>query len=393
MTALIWTIPWLVWLVLLPIALRRRPRLADYPVRAGEDAPRVSVILPARNEAINIGPCIASILDSAYPAVDVVVVDDGSVDGTLEVAQALAARAAGRLQVVAGEPLPPGWVGKPWACWQGYRQARGELLLFTDADTRHAPTLLGHAVGAMEREAADLVSIVPRQLLRSFWERSVMPHVLTVILTRYLSTRRVNRTANPRDVVANGQFILVRRAAYEAVGGHEAVRGEVVEDLRLAQRFVAAGKRLFLAYAEDLMSTRMYRSFGEMVEGWSKNLAYGSRAAVDAWLRPVVPWLIAAFLLAFWVLPPAVLVTTSLGALGGAPQTWLGWSALVTATSVLFWGSACLRLRVPMAYAVIYPLGALVAASLFIRSALLGPRVSWRGRRYGGGGGEAATPP
>ncbi len=379
MTTLLLALPWLMPLAVLPILARRRHRLRDYPPRADDSVPPVTAIAPARDEVANIGACAATLLDSDYPALDVVIVDDRSVDGTLEVAKAIAERSQGRLRVVHGEPLPDGWVGKPWACWQGYLVADGELLLFTDADTRHDPSLLGHAVAAMRREQADLVSVVPRQLLVTFWERLVMPQILTVITSRYLDTRRVSDARNPRDVIANGQFILVSREAYEEVGGHEAVRCEVVEDLRLAQRFAAAGKRLFLAYAPDLMQTRMYRSLGEIVRGWTKNLALGSRATVDAWLRPAIPWLAAAFLLVYWFTPPLLLV---LGVLGWTPAPLLSWSAVVVAASVAFWGLVNLQMRVPVAYALMYPLGALVAAALFMISALRPGRVVWRGREY-----------
>lgn len=379
MTILLLALPWLLPLAALPILARRRHRLRDYPPRGADFVPSVTAIVPARNEVSNIGACAATLLDSEYRALDVVVVDDRSADGTLEVAKALAERSHGRLRVVHGEPLPDGWVGKPWACWQGFQVADGDLLLFTDADTRHDASLLGHAVAAMRREHADLVSVVPRQLLLTFWERLVMPQILTVITSRYLDGRRVSDARNPRDVIANGQFILVSRDAYEAVGGHEAVRCEVVEDLRLAQRFAEAGKRLFLAYAPDLMQTRMYRSLREIVRGWTKNLALGSRATVDAWLRPAIPWLAAAFLVAYWFTPAVLLV---LGLLGWTSGLLLSWSAVAVAASVAFWSLVNLQMHVPVGYALLYPLGALAAAALFVMSALRPERVLWRGREY-----------
>jgi chlorobactene glucosyltransferase len=381
MVDLLTLLPWLVFVLSAPFVFRRRPRLRDYAAPAADEAPSVSVIVPARNEVHNIAALLRSLLASTYPNFEIVVVDDRSEDGTGEVLRAMVEQGVERLRVVHGAELPDGWFGKPWACWQGYRAARGELLLFTDADTRHEPELLGLAVGALQAERADLVSILPRQLMESFWERIVMPQFLLTISLRYRDASRVNRTHRARDVIANGQFILVRRDAYEAVGGHEAVRGEVAEDLRLAQRFVEARRRVFLAHAEDLMATRMYRSLRELLEGWTKNVAIGARQTVDPWLRPAVPWLIAAFLLLFWVLPPGVLAASLFF---DVARRATAWSAGATGLSLFFWLAAHFRLRIPRSHALLYPLGAAIAAGIFIRSALRGERVVWKGRTYGG---------
>ncbi|MBX6365289.1 MAG: glycosyltransferase [Gemmatimonadetes bacterium] len=385
---MLWLIPLLPWGLLALVALlalRRRPRLADAPRVEGDDAPLVSIVVPARNEEHNIGTCLATLLASCYRRREIVVVDDGSTDMTGEIARALAARSAVPVTVVAGEPLPDGWFGKPWACVQGVRRARGELLLFTDADTRHDDELLGRAVGALRAADAHLVTVVGRQALRTFWERLIMPHVLTMIFLRYRGLRRINRARDPRDVIANGQFILVRRDAYEAVGGHEAVRGEVVEDLRLAQRFAEAGYRVFAAHAEEFLETRMYRGLAELLEGWSKNLATGSRQSVAPWLRPALPWLIVAWLVVTWVLPPAVLAGAAFAPLGAGT---LRWALAATGASLFFWAIMNWRSDAPIRYAVLYPFGALATAALFVRSALLGERVTWKGRAYGGREGE-----
>lgn len=371
--------PWVAFALVVPVLQRRRPRLRDYPPPPRAAAPPVSVIVPARNEAMNIGACVTTLLAADYPELEVVVVDDGSVDGTGAIVAALAERSDGRIRVLTGEPLPPGWFGKPWACWQGYRAARGELLLFTDADTRHEPELIGRAVGALLSEGADLVSVLPRQIMRSFWERVIMPQIWLVLLLRYPSAAWVNRARRSRDAVANGQFILARRDAYEAVGGHESIRGEVVEDLKLAQRFASFGRRIFLAHAEELMETRMYRTFGGILEGWTKNLAIGARQTVDSWLRPAVPWLIAAFLLVFWVLPPALAVAGVFGWVDGITTLWAAGATLI---SLLFWVILYVRLRVRASSAVFYPLGAAIAAAIVMRSALRGERVVWKGREY-----------
>ncbi|MEX0907873.1 MAG: glycosyltransferase family 2 protein [Gemmatimonadota bacterium] len=372
-------LPWLVMLVTLPLLVLRRVKLSAFPAPAPEDAPLVSIVVPARNEAVNISVCLASLYSTNYPRFEIIVVDDGSVDGTGDIVRILADHADGNLELVAGAPLPDGWLGKPWACWQGAQRARGELLLFTDADTRHDELLLGHAVGALQANGVDLVTILPRQLMVGFWERVVLPQIFGLLAIRYHDLRRVNTTGKAQDVIANGQFMLIRQAAYRALGGHEALRGEVVEDQRMAQRLVESGRRIFVGHAPELMETRMYRSLGGILEGWTKNLAIGSRRASPGGAAPIVPWLVALFLLAVWVLPPATLLLTFTTAQAAGLRSW---SLAATLICLVFWLLMCRGMRVPLRYAAAFPVGAAITAGLFIRSALRGPRVEWKGRQY-----------
>ena len=376
---LLGALPWIAFAIAVPLLLRFRPRLGSHPPADGADAPFVSIIVPARDEAANISACVATLTNTEYPNREIIVVDDGSRDGTTDIARILAARSGGAIRLVEGEPLPDGWLGKCWACWQGYGLARGELLCFTDADTRHDDELLGRAVGALAATGADLVSVLPRQLMESFWERVVLPHIFTILSLRYRDLARINRSRNPRDVIANGQFILVRREAYERVDGHRALRGEVVEDLRLAQRIVEEGGTVYLAHAADLIETRMYRSLGGIVEGWSKNLARGARRTVDPWLRPAIPWLLGTATIAFWAVPPALFVASLVLPL----RAGLGsWAMTVTFVSLLFWSYMHVRLRIPLLHALLFPLGGLLAGAIFLRSAVLGQRIQWKGRTY-----------
>lgn len=388
---LLFAVPWLVLVLAVPVLLTRRVRIGAYSAPGADDAPLVSIIVPARNESVNISVCVASLLNSLYPKAEIIVVDDGSVDGTAEIVRILAEHADGRLRLVEGAPLPDGWLGKPWACWQGYQHARGELLLFTDADTRHEDTLLGHAVGALRQRRADLVSIMPHQLMGSFWERLILPHIFTTLSIRYHDLSRINRSRRPRDVIANGQFLLITREAYDAVGGHEALRGEVVEDQLLAQVVVEKGRRIFIAHGQDLMETRMYRSLGGIIEGWTKNLARGSRRAVPGWIAPAVPWLIVLYFVVVWVLPPLTLLLTMVTPLDSALREW---SLTASALGLVFWVVIHVWMRVPVLFAFAYPLGAAAAALLFVRSALRGERVEWKGRAYENGaevGADAAA--
>ncbi len=368
-------LPWLVPFISLVRLANNRPNLSDVPPATG---PLVSVVIPARNESATIATVARSVLASTYQPLEILVVDDGSSDDTAAIVSRLALEDS-RLRLVSGQPLPDQWYGKPWACVQGYREARGDLLLFTDADTRHAPELLARAVGALGAERADLVTVAPRQRCESFWERVVMPQIWLLLGVRYHPST-VNRARRERDVIANGQFILLPRASYEAVGTHEAVRQEVAEDLALAQAIHRAGRKIHFAFAERLMETRMYQSLPDMVEGWSKNVYLGGRQSFpeEPVLRLLVPgMLLGAFL--FWLIPPTVLAMTGFG--GGLGPA----AAVATALSTLFWMLISYGMKIPVWYGLLYPIGALVALYIAARSTWRGERrVEWRGRRYGG---------
>lgn len=378
LTALVWALPWILLAVASPLLFRARPRLKDEKSPAADESPLVSVIVPARNEAFNIGGCVGSILHSRYSSMEIIVVDDESRDGTGDIAHNIAAQDS-RVRLIRSEPLPVGWMGKSWACWQGYQAARGDLLVFTDADTRHEPGLLGRSIGALRRNGAGLVSVIPRQVIISFWERVVLPHVFLIMRMRYPDLARINRSRNPRSVIANGQFLLFEREAYEAVGGHEAVRHEIVEDLRLAQRMVESGRRLHLTHGEDFMQTRMYRSLAGIVEGWSKNLAAGSRQSVGRLMGPLLPWLLALAVAAFWLLPAAALFA---GLAGRTTPEVHGWGLIASAACLCFWLLAFTAFRAPRIYALTWPLGAAMTAFLLVRSAARGPKITWKERTY-----------
>ena len=371
--------PWILAAVLIPLLLLRRSRIRRFPPPPPAESPLVSIIVPARNEAENIGACVATLLNTEYARYEVIAVDDQSTDGTTDILRLIAARSGGKLRLVEGRAPPPGWIGKAWSCWQGYRAARGELLLFTDADTRHEESLLGHAVGGLRASGADLLSLLPRQRMISFWERVVLPQLFTTIILRYHDVERVSRAKHPAGAIAYGQYMMFRREAYEALGGHEALRADVVEDMGFAQRIIATGRRLRLAHADDLMETRMYRTLSGIFEGWTKNLALGSRRAVHPWVAPFVPWLLGALSLGLWVAPPVLLFLAPVSGIGDAV---FGWSLAASSAALVPWIGVHLAMRIPPQHAVLYPLGAFIVALLFFRSAFRGRSVEWKGRRY-----------
>lgn len=376
---LLWTLPWIVPpLVALFRSLNSRS-LDDVPGDAPDPAALVSVIIPARNEARNIERCVRSVLASSYPSLEVIVVNDHSTDATGTIARAINTQDP-RLTVVDAPDLPSGWFGKQWACATGARAARGELLLFTDADTRHAPDLLSRAVNALHDSDASLLSIAGHQEMHSFWERIIQPQMFALLSIRYGGTEHVSNARRPEDVIANGQFILVRRDAYDALGGHALVSDRVAEDMALGQEFFRAGRRVALFLALHQFSTHMYASLHELIEGWRKNIYAGGRHAAlggraGRTLYPV-------FLLAMPIVglvPPIALLMSATGVLTSA---WLVWSASIVTISLFFWAAIYRFMGESVLYALLYPIGLGMLLYIALGGVIRGRRVRWKDRTY-----------
>jgi chlorobactene glucosyltransferase len=372
-------LPWLVAPLVLWWRARDSCSLDDYPAEPPQAPLRVSVIVPARDEARNIARCVRSLLASTWPRLEVLVVDDHSSDGTGAIARALAAEDP-RVRVLDNPPLPGGWMGKQWACATGARHARGDVLCFADADTTHAPDLLPRAVAALTARRAGLLSIAGRQEMHTFWEKAVQPQVFAIIAGRYGGSERVSRSNRPVDKIANGQCLLMTRAAYDSVGGHAAVRNMVTEDLKLAQRTCEAGLPVHLLLGERQLATRMYTSRAELVAGWRKNVFAGGREAmplgrVGQWLFPVL-LLFPAFV-QLW--PPALLLAATLG---WADPAEMPGAALATGATLLTWAAIYWRAGLSPLWALCYPIGAAAFALIALQAIARGQRVEWRGRRY-----------
>jgi cellulose synthase/poly-beta-1,6-N-acetylglucosamine synthase-like glycosyltransferase len=235
----------------------------------------VSVIVPARNEEACLGACLRSLVlqNNATQngvAFEIIVVDDHSTDHTREIASSFS-NASVEIQIIEAPPLPAGWTGKNNAVTAGSRVARGEWLLFADADTIHLPGSLLRSLEEAKRHDAALLSYSPEQIVESFWEKAVMP----VIFAELAATFRPSQVNNPKSpaAAANGQYILITREAYDAVGGHAAIAGNLLEDVALARAVKRSGRKIFFRYGGNAVRTRMYRSFAQLCEGWTKNLA------------------------------------------------------------------------------------------------------------------------
>jgi chlorobactene glucosyltransferase len=376
---LLLAVPWVAAPIVVLLRARRSRSLDEYSVNMDDDAPVVSVVIPARNEAHNISRCVESVLASSYPRLDVIVVDDHSSDATGDIARELASRDT-RLRVVAPPSLPAGWFGKQWACHTGVAHARGQVLAFFDADTWQSSDLLPRAVNAMRARGSDLLTVGGTQELGSFWERLVQPQVFALLAARYGGTESVNESRRTSQKIANGQCLLVTRDAYDAMGGHASVRAKVAEDLALAQRFHEAGRRVTLVLGLGQLNTRMYTSLRELVRGWGKNLYAGGRDAMPFGAIGRVLYPLALLLPGLTgVVPPLLLALSLAGVLGHGV---LVWSAVVTSVNLLWWLLVYAWLGLSPLYALLHPLGAGVLLYISALAIARGRRVRWKGREY-----------
>jgi len=332
------------------------------------ERPIVSVIVPARNEEACLGACLESLVAQAGVSFEVVVVDDGSTDRTREIAQSFP-----RVRVVDPGPPPPGWSGKNSALVAGAAEARGEWLLFTDADTVHRTGSLARSVAEARLQKSALLSYSPEQEVHGLWEKAVMP----VIFAELASSYRASEVSDPASsaAAANGQYILVSREAYDAVGGHTAVATSLLEDVALARAVKASGRKIFFRYGGDAVRTRMYRSFAQLREGWTKNLVLLFRS----------PLRLAVLRLAEFVLivgSGAIAVTT------GLRGKWH--PALMTAIlTVVLYGFLLMRIRrahFSWDANLLALIGLPVFSYLLLRSRITYEKgtVSWKGRHYAG---------
>lgn len=383
-TALALSVLWCAVTLAVPLRFLNSRRLEEYdPPRA--DLPPVSIIIPARDEARNIGDCLHSILASDYGALEVIVVDDHSSDGTGDIARRIAvadAERSGRLRarVVEAPPLPDGWFGKQWACHSGVAVATGDIFCFTDADTRHAPDLLGRSVGAMRARGADLFTLAGHQEAVTFWEKLVQPFVFALLLSRFGGLEPMSRSRNPKDKIANGQFVMLTRSAYTAIGGHAAVRHHVAEDLLLAQLVTARGLSAQMVLARNHLRTRMYTSLAEIRRGWGKNVYAAGRDTLPLGPigRRILPWIFP--LPALVPLIPLVVLALALSGVLGAGALLFGVSG--TVAELLFFAGVYAFARLSPLWALAYPLAAVVFSSICAEAAWRGSRVEWKGRGY-----------
>jgi chlorobactene glucosyltransferase len=364
------------------LRLARRPRISA-PAAPPTPAPLVSILIPARNEERVIERCVTGALAQHYPALEVLVADDGSTDQTGAILSKLATEP--QLRVLCGRPLPDGWFGKPNVCQQLAEAAHGEWLLFLDADTVPHPQLVAAMLSHAQRQGLAMVTIFPFLELISFWERAVLPPFQAMLMALYPIERMNQPDAAPQEVLANGQCILVQRDAYRVIGGHGAVRGEVLEDVHLAQTLRRAGFRVGGGDGRAYLRVRMYTSGREVAEGMAKHAAAGVRASgLRAW------WVVMR-LIGQASGPPLLLGLGALTTAGGARAS--GWAitglgVLTQTVALACWGARYRQLYdLNPIHALIWPPG--LAAYLGIATQAMwrvrcGHGIVWKGRSYAG---------
>jgi chlorobactene glucosyltransferase len=351
------------------------------PARPPEEAERLSILIPARNEAPNIERCLRSLVGQDWPNLEIIVLDDRSEDGTGELARKFA---SDRVSVIDGAELPAGWVGKNWACHQLAQQATGTWLLFLDADTAHEPGFVAALMAHAAKTRADLLSAWPRLEMHTLGERLIIPIIVLFGMVMYphafvigLQRRKDLAARIPRRLLralgaANGQCLLFRRATYERIGGHAARSDHLVEDVAfgraIAER-IGEGMRLVNCDGTRFSRCRMYRSFGETWRGFTKNARAAFEGNVVAFLffGSVMFWVFVwPFLALLWPATPKTLVLPAIG--------------LIYLIRFLL----AARFRTSWVGAWLHPFGLMLALAIglnsWLRSSFGG--VDWKGRRY-----------
>jgi chlorobactene glucosyltransferase len=338
------------------------------------------VVVPARNEAGNIAACLSSLLEQTYPAdrLRILVIDDHSEDATFAIVAAMTQGRA-QLEVQKSPPLPPNWTGKSHACWSGTAAApvKADWFCFVDADVTMKPEALASAITIAASERLDVLSLAPRQELRSFAERIIIPCGLYLLSF----CRDLGSVQSPEcsDAAATGQFLLVRAMAYNEVGGHKAVSAEICEDVALARRIKRAGYRVLLYDGKALVSARMYDGWKALWPGLTKNivemLGGPAKSLGLAFMALALAW-------ATWLVPLAASVGCARGDTTACVGLPLAGAASAAALGLHIAGAA--YFRIPFWYGLLFPVGYTIGVAMTIDSLWrrLRGRVQWKGRTY-----------
>ncbi|HEX6245816.1 MAG TPA: glycosyltransferase family 2 protein [Polyangiales bacterium] len=365
------------WLPAVPFALTLL-NVATWPRGRPDPArrPRVSVLIPARNEERNIERCVRAALTTGYALHEVIVYDDQSTDSTSHILEALQ-REAPALRVVRGDLLPAGWVGKAHACHRLVQLASGDVLLFVDADTELQPGGVARILSLLyprRGSGADVVSAVPRQRMQSFGERLLVP-LLHLTYTSWLPLLLVQHSRDPRFVAANGQLLAIRHEVAVLLGGFSAVASEIVDDVAFCRHAKVRGAKVVFADGFRVARCRMYRSFREVWSGFSKNL-YEGLGSRPLRLGAVMALYLGAFVAPYVVLALALLLP--------------GWAALAPAAAfgvalnLALRALLALRFRQPLEGVLLHPLGVLALCGVALNSYRCTRRgaLAWAGRTY-----------
>jgi glycosyltransferase involved in cell wall biosynthesis len=334
----------------------------------------VTAIIPARNEEAVIAACITSL--ASQPEIsEILVVNDQSTDATADVVRSLMEKIP-NLRLLESGGLPDGWVGKNHALWVGVQEAKGAWLLFTDADAEHERDSVSRALQIAQEQGAALVSFSPEQITDTWYEKALIPYIYLRLAKRF-SYENVN---DPKSAAAaaNGQFLMMRRDVYEAVGGHSSVAGEVLEDVAIAMRVKAAGQRIWFGSGKGIVRVRMYRSFEAMWQGWKKNLYRlmgGTPWTVIREMESNLPWI------------PLLLIV-----LGLKYPVLVFLGVLLLIARQTSYGLDLLRNQYPFSFIFYYVPGLALYIGVLLASyrGHVNGRIQWKGREYSVGAPQSA---
>jgi chlorobactene glucosyltransferase len=340
-----------------------------------KDFPRVSVLVPARNEENNIGRCVRSLLLQAYPRLEILVLDDHSTDRTLNILRELQ-KEYPKLKVMQGQPLPGGWLGKHWACHQLFEASTGDFVLFTDADTTHNPETLKQAVSAICLERADMLTAMVHLEIGSVGEGLLVPFMYWSLLT-FFPLKLAAKIKSQKISASVGQFILFKRIAYEQIGGYAAIKNQILDDFLLGRNILQHKLNWCFADAIDLVSCRMYTSLEEAVRGFSKSL-------FAVFNRKILLFIfVFLYLLTLYFEPIIVLMLRIMNV--SPPSVPFAPLLASIILSILQQWICYQRMKIPTLYAFLYPLSILVAAFTAFHSlwSHIFKTAQWKGRRVG----------
>ncbi len=350
----------------------KRPRSDSH---LPEPAPLVSVLIPARDEEANIKVCLESLQNQDYPNFEILVLDDNSSDNTAAIVERMASE-DNRIQLLRSEPLPEGWAGKPFACYQLAQRARGSWLLFVDADTIHAPHMLRSVLALALKLKPAMLSGFPRQLANSLPQKVAIP-VLYFVIMSWLPLWWLHRSKKPRPSLAIGQFLLFPREEYWRIGGHKAVKSRILEDVWLGVEINRGGGRHIAIDLSSVVSCNMYRSLGAMWEGfikWIYSVAALSRAGLVLLIAAGYAFFLAPF---YWLWRELFVVSTP-----------TDWGSIIIFQVVVIIAMRWLvdkRFKEPMVSTFLHPLGFsfLILTGLYGGSRqVVGAGVRWKKRLY-----------
>lgn len=260
----------------------------------------ISVLIPARNEEDTIEECVNSVLNQTYKNFELIVLNDNSTDKTESILNSISLK-DNRLKIIKGKSLPADWVGKNYACHQLQMNSTGEYMLFLDSDTIMSEDCIYNSINFAVKNNADLLSLMPYEETKTFWEKVIIPMLYFAVLV-FLPLRMIERSKSKKYAMGNGQFMLFKKSFYDKIGGHEALKNRIVEDVWLARRTKEFGGKLIFADGTDILKCRMYKNFNEVWNGFSKNFFAGLSFSVTGLILVNLLYLILFILPLFLLL-------------------------------------------------------------------------------------------